>query len=67
VSSENPLTEREMEVARLVQEGKATADIASILDIKPSTVTTHIQTIKHKLGVDSNVEVAFWYREAVAA
>ncbi|MFC4011173.1 helix-turn-helix transcriptional regulator [Nonomuraea purpurea] len=40
---EDPLTVRELEIARLVARGHTNADIAVQLTISPGTVRTHIQ------------------------
>ena len=50
---ENPLTEREMEVLRLLAEGKSSPEIATDLFISPRTATTHVANILAKLVVNS--------------
>ncbi len=45
------LSDRELEVFRLLGEGQGTRDIASRLGISPSTVETYRSSIKHKLGL----------------
>ncbi len=58
------LTPREMEVLRLLAEGRHQAGIASRLLISEKTVASHMQHIFVKLEVHSRVEaVAFAYRE----
>jgi ATP/maltotriose-dependent transcriptional regulator MalT len=52
------LSERELEVARLVVDRKTNAQIASQLFLSPKTVETHIRHLFEKLGVSSRVEVA---------
>jgi ATP/maltotriose-dependent transcriptional regulator MalT len=52
------LTERELEVARLVVDRKTNAQIAAELFLSPKTVETHIRHLFQKLGVSSRVEVA---------
>jgi ATP/maltotriose-dependent transcriptional regulator MalT len=52
------LSERELEVARLVVDRKTNAQIASELFLSPKTVETHIRHLFEKLGVSSRVEVA---------
>jgi DNA-binding NarL/FixJ family response regulator len=51
------LTARERQVFVLLLEGKRPAEIVSELHVSPSTVSTHIQHIKKKLGVQSVVEM----------
>lgn len=51
-----PLTEREIEVLGLMAKGMTNADIASVLVIEPSTVTTHAHTIYQKLAVSNRTE-----------
>lgn len=47
------LTPRELEVLRLVGEGKSNADIAARLVISPRTVHAHLRSIFEKVGVSS--------------
>lgn len=55
-----PLSEREMEVLRLVSTGLPNREIASILFIAESTVKTHVEHIIGKLGVSDRVQAAVW-------
>lgn len=52
------LTERELEVARLVVDRKTNAQIAQELFLSPKTVESHIRHLFQKLEVSSRVEVA---------
>jgi ATP/maltotriose-dependent transcriptional regulator MalT len=52
------LTERELQVARLVVERKTNPEIAAELFLSLKTVETHLRHIFGKLGVSSRVEVA---------
>lgn len=47
------LTNRQIEVARLVAEGLSNAEIADRLYISPRTVTTHLEHIYQQLGFNS--------------
>ena len=49
--SYEPLTSREREILQFVAAGKADHEIGDILSIAESTVSTHMQNIKRKLGV----------------
>jgi DNA-binding NarL/FixJ family response regulator len=51
------LTAREFEVFRLLAEGKATEDIANHLDIGLKTVANYQTNIRHKLDINSPVEL----------
>ncbi|MEV4747971.1 response regulator transcription factor [Streptosporangium sp. NPDC049248] len=53
-----PLTEREIEIAGQVAEGKTNADIAAELFISPGTVKTHVASVQRKLGVRNRVGIA---------
>jgi LuxR family transcriptional regulator, maltose regulon positive regulatory protein len=50
------LTERELEVLRLLEGALATQQMADSLYVAPSTVRTHIKSIYRKLGVTSRKE-----------
>ncbi|SES35370.1 regulatory protein, luxR family [Streptomyces qinglanensis] len=52
------LTEREGEIAVLVAEGGANADIAAELFISLGTVKTHVASIQRKFGVRNRVGIA---------
>jgi DNA-binding CsgD family transcriptional regulator len=51
-------TGRELEVARLVAEGKTNAEIAAALYLSPKTVETHLRNTFRKLSVSSRLQVA---------
>ncbi len=56
----HPLSERELEVLRLLSTGLSNKEIAPILFISESTVKTHIEHIINKLGVSDRVQAAVW-------
>ncbi len=51
-----PLTERELEVLRLLSEGLTNAEIAAELVVAQSTVKTHINHIYAKLGITQRTQ-----------
>ena len=52
------LTERELEVLRLVAAGRSNREIAAELFISPKTASVHVSNILGKLGVASRGEAA---------
>ncbi len=54
------LTPREMEILRLIAEGKANQEIADLLFITIKTVKTHITQILSKLGVEDRTQAAVY-------
>ncbi|WP_163582437.1 response regulator transcription factor [Gracilibacillus saliphilus] len=55
-SEENPLTRREIEVMKLLAEGKTTKTIAKELFLSNGTVRNYISIILDKLEVDNRIE-----------
>jgi DNA-binding CsgD family transcriptional regulator/ArsR family metal-binding transcriptional regulator len=54
------LSEREVEVLRLVAAGSTNLEISDILCISPHTVKSHVVHILNKLGVNDRTEAAVW-------
>ncbi|QPM68248.1 response regulator [Atribacter laminatus] len=52
------LTDREIEITRLIVQGKSNPEIAKTLYISESTVKNHISNILHKLEMKDRVELA---------
>ncbi len=52
------LTERELQVARLVADRKTNPQIAAELVLSPKTVETHLRNIFHKINITSRVGLA---------
>jgi DNA-binding NarL/FixJ family response regulator len=52
------LTERELQVARLIVDRRTNAQIAAELFLSTKTVESHVRNLFQKLGVSSRVEVA---------
>jgi DNA-binding CsgD family transcriptional regulator len=52
------LTERELQVARLIVDRRTNPQIAAELYLSPKTVEAHIRNLFHKLDASSRVEVA---------
>jgi DNA-binding NarL/FixJ family response regulator len=61
------LTSREVEVLRLLVDGRSNQEIAAALFITPHTAIRHVANIMNKLGVDSRTAAAAWaIRQGVA-
>ena len=55
-----PLSEREYEVAQLVEAGLTNRQIAEQLVVSPKTISAHITHILTKLGAGRRAEIAAW-------
>ena len=65
--TEDPLTEREVEVLQLVAQGMTNQEIAEALVIKESTVASHMSNILEKLHLANRTQAAlFALREGLA-
>lgn len=58
--SKQSLTDRELEVARLVAAEKTNKEIAHALKIQPATVRGHLEAIYLKLEIHTRVGLALW-------
>ncbi|MEV5840410.1 response regulator transcription factor [Streptomyces sp. NPDC051985] len=54
------LTDRELDVVRLVAVGRTNAEIAAELYVSLSTVKTHLSSVQLKLSARNRVEIAAW-------
>jgi DNA-binding NarL/FixJ family response regulator len=54
------LSERELEVLRLISEGRENTQIAQALYISPETVKDHVSHILVKLGVENRIQAAVY-------
>jgi len=62
------LTERELEVLRLVAKGQSNDEIARQLSISEATVRTHVSNVLAKLSLDSRTQAALYaLREGLAS
>lgn len=55
-----PLTEREIEVLKLVAGGLSNKEIASRLDVSDVTIRFHVSRILHRLDLDNRVQAAVY-------
>ncbi len=55
-----PLTDRELEVLRLLAQGDTNVAISHRLSISPHTVKSHVIHIFNKLGVNDRTQAAVW-------
>lgn len=62
-SEQAVLTERELEVLRLVAKGRSNKEIAQALKVAERTVEFHVSNILSKLSVASRVEAAVWAKD----
>jgi NarL family two-component system response regulator LiaR len=66
-SDADSLTERELEVLRLVAQGQSNREISDILTISEATVRTHVSNILSKLNLCSRTQAALYaLREGLA-
>jgi DNA-binding NarL/FixJ family response regulator len=64
----DPLTEREMEVLRLVAQGKSNREIADDLTVTEGTVRVHVSSILSKLHLASRTQATLYaLREGLAS
>lgn len=52
------LSDREIDVLKLIVEGKSNLEIAETLYLSPNTIKTHVRGIMNKLSVDDRVQAA---------
>ena len=62
-----PLTDRELDVVRLVARGRTNNEIAAELYVSLSTVKNHLGSIHRKLPARNRVEIAAWAWESGVA
>ncbi|MEU1629788.1 response regulator transcription factor [Streptomyces sp. NPDC020096] len=55
-----PLTQRELDVVRLVARGRTNEELAAELYVTLSTVKTHLANVQRKLTARNRVEIAAW-------
>jgi DNA-binding NarL/FixJ family response regulator len=56
------LTQREVEVLRLIAIGKSNRDIANMLFVSPNTVANHVRSILTKTNTANRTEAAAYAR-----
>jgi DNA-binding NarL/FixJ family response regulator len=54
------LSQRELQVLRLIADGKGNPEIAQSLGISEQTVKTHVSAILEKLGVENRIQAAVY-------
>ena len=63
VPRQDELTDRELDVLRLVAEGMANKQIARKLGISERTVKAHLTSVFQRLGVSDRVQAALWAQQ----
>jgi DNA-binding NarL/FixJ family response regulator len=58
IASHENLSDRELEVLKLIAAGESLVNIATMLHLSPSTVTTYRARILEKMGMKSNAELS---------
>jgi DNA-binding NarL/FixJ family response regulator len=64
---EHILSVREIEVLKLVAQGKTNREIAVLLYITEGTVKNHITHILGQLGLNSRTQAAIWAQQNIAS
>ena len=59
----NPLSERELEVLRLIEKGMSYEEVSVILEITKHTVTAYLRRVYRKLQVNSKSQAVFEARQ----
>ncbi len=59
------LTDREVQVARLIADGLTNGEMATRLRISERTVDAHLEHIRNKLGLRTRAQIAVWAHERV--
>jgi DNA-binding NarL/FixJ family response regulator len=54
----NRLSKRELEILKLLIEGRSNTEIATVLYLSPNTIKTHIRGILNKLSVENRIQAA---------
>ena len=57
------MSERELEVAALIGQGKSNAEMADLLVVSRRTVKTYVSRVLSKLGLSSRSQIALWARD----
>jgi non-specific serine/threonine protein kinase len=64
----HPLTHRELQVARLIADGRTNRQIGAALVISEGTAAVHVKHILNKLDLESRAQIAVWIvRHGLAA
>lgn len=56
ITRSTKLSKCELEVLKLIAEGRSNTEIATALYLSPSTIKTHVRDIFNKLGVNNRVQ-----------
>ena len=59
-ATESGLTSRELDLIRILAQGKSNSEIAEELHLEPGTVKSHLTRINGKIGTRDRAQIIVW-------